>query len=128
MRLSKYRFVDLSHIQYTTKASDIQPFWGMLIVVVVASNAQVYTLCCLLGADSPPVFSAAAPDAQAAVGVCRYIPAEKGYPGRAAPGGLTKKTERPSHPKTLSLRFSPLLVDRRPSSLCHFATNEPQSM
>ena len=62
-------------------------------------------------ASKPPVIGAAASDAQAAVGVCWYIPAGQDtlvIPGRSPFG-------------------SPLLVDHRLSGLCHFATNKPSA-
>ena len=67
----------------------------MLIAVVVASNAQVYTLCRLLVAKGPqpPVIGAAASDAQAAVGVCCIYWQEKAdggaVPAPLPPGGRT---------------------------------------
>lgn len=50
-----------------------------------------YTLCRLFAAEGPkpPVIGAAASDAQAAVGGCWYIPAEKDTPGGAAQEGRT---------------------------------------
>ena len=74
--------------------------------IIGASNAPVCTRRSLLAADVPqaPCIGAAPPDAQAANGVCRPV-----HTGRSRFGSL-------------------LLVDHRPSSLCHSATNEPQSM
>ena len=102
-------------------------------------------------APKPPVIGAAASDAQAAVGVCCIywqgkadggaVPAP--FPRRAHDGrrpyhhqsmavvskcalsrGPIKRTERPGPPRRF--RFgSLLLVNHRPFSLCHSATNEP---
>ena len=94
---------------------------------------------------SPQCIGAAPPDAQAAVGVCWYIPAGKDTPaeppsesarlpsGSTAAGpwpvvskcalsrGPTKRTERPGHPRTLPLRFLPAGQSPPflPVSFCH---------
>ena len=118
----------LTAISITQKVTNSQaPFVG-LMKSAAASNAQVYTLCRLLVAEGPPsprCIGAAPPDAQAAVGVCWYIPAGKDTPAEppsesarlpsgsttagpwpvvskcALSRGPTKRTERPGHPRTL---------------------------
>ena len=123
----------LTVISITQKVTNSQaPFVGLM--KSAASNAQVYTLCRLLVAEGPPsprCIDAAPPDAQAAVGVCWYIPAGEDTPAEPPPEGArlpsgsttiapwqlvvqralrrgpTKRTERPGHPRTLPLRFPP---------------------
>ena len=126
-----FRF--LTAISITQKVTNSQaPFVGLM--KSAASNAQVYTLCRLLvaeGPQNPRCIDAAPPDAQAAVGVCWYIPAGKDTPAEPPPEGArlpsgsttiapwqlvvqcalsrgpTKRTERPGHPRTLPLWFPP---------------------
>ena len=56
-------------------------------MVIMANNAQAYTLCRLLVAEAPkpPAIGAAASGAQAAVGVCCYIPAGQDDPAEPPP-------------------------------------------
>ena len=136
-----FRFVDLSRVQYTAKANDIQlPFIG-----INSSSKQctgVYPAQ-LVGGRRPPspqCIGATPPDAQAAVGVCWYIPAGDGHPRRSRPrrahsrrqavppSALGRQRERSAQVIPGRSCFgSFLLVDHRLSSLCHFATNEPSA-
>ena len=101
-------------------------------------------------APKPPVIGAAASDAQAAVGVCWYIPAGEDTPAEPPPEGarlpsgsttagpwpvVSKCALREGRQRERSAQVIPgrsrfgslLLVDHRLSSLCHFATNEPSA-
>ena len=55
----------------------------------MAGNAQVYTLYRLLVAEGskPPVIGVTVSDAQAAVGVCWYIPSKEDTPAEPPPEG-----------------------------------------
>ena len=81
-------------------------------------------------APKPPVIGAAAPDAQAAGGVCYVYWQGKvdsgAVPDPFPPEGVRRKRSAQVIPGRS--RFgSFLLVDHRLSSLCHFATNEPSA-
>lgn len=66
--------------------NDIQPsFICVYALIVVTGNEPVYTrhiACWRPTAPKPPVIGVAVSDAQAAVGVCWYIPAGKKFFGR----------------------------------------------
>ena len=142
----KFRFADLSQVQYTTKANDIQ----LSFIGTNSSSKQctgIYPAQLVGGRwpPSPQCIGAAPPDAQAAVGVCWYIPAGEDTPAEPPPEGArlpsgsttigpwpvvskcalrrgpTKRTERPGHPQTLPLRFPPAgrSPPFQPVSFCH---------
>ena len=98
----------------------------------------------------PQCIGTAPPDAQAAVGVCWYIPAGEDTPAEPPPEGarlplgsittgqrpvVSKCALREGRQRERSAQVIPrrsrfgslLLVDHRLSSLCHFATNEPSA-
>ena len=132
---------ELLWAKYTTTAKDIQPSF----LNPDSSSKQctgIYPVQ-LVGGRRPPspqCIGAAPPDAQAAVGVCWYIPAGDGHPRRSRPrrahsrrqavppSALGRQRERSAQVIPGRSCFgSFLLVDHRLSSLFHFATNEPSA-
>ena len=147
--MAESRFAESIPIKYTTNASGFQlSLWAL---IVIASNAPVYTRHSLLGADGPQAPSASAqlrsmhkpPVASADLSIL----GRDGTPGgpplgeRTTAAGSTtarlrvvskcalregRQRERSAQAKPRRSRFgSRLLVDHRPSGLQHSATNEP---
>ena len=149
--MAESRFAESIPIKYTTNASGFQlSLWAL---IVIASNAPVYTRRSLLGADGPQAPSASAqlrsmhkpPVASADLSIL----GRDGTPGgpplgeRTTAAGSTtarlrvvskcalregRQRERSAQAKPRRSRFgSLLLVDHRPSGLQHSATNEPSA-
>ena len=138
----------LIRAKYTTIASAVQ----LSIIGTDSSGKQCAGIypAQLVGGRRPPnsrCIGAAPPDAQAAGGVCWPVHTGQGGDARrAAPRRAHLPTtrlrvvgkcalregrqrERSAQVIPRRSRFGPLLlVNHRPSSLRHFATNEPQSM
>ena len=144
--MAESRFAESIPIKYTTNASGFQlSLWAL---IVVASNAPVYTRRSLLGADGSQAPSASTqlrsmhkpPVASADLSIL----GRDGTPGGPPLGerttaagsttarlrvvskcalsrGPTKRTERPGHPWTLPLRFPPAGQSPpfQPVSFCH---------
>ena len=152
--MEKFRFVELTRAKYTANPNDVQSlFTGPDSKGRQCSGIYPAQLVGGRQPPSPQCIGEALPNAQAAVGVCwpvhtgqkRNARREPPPEGAGPPTGSTtiapepvvgkcalsrgpvKRTERPGHPRTLPLRFL-LLVNHRPSSLRHSATNEPQPM
>ena len=149
--MAESRFAESIPIKYTTNASGFQlSLWAL---IVIASNAPVYTRRSLLGADGPQAPSASAqlrsmhkpPVASADLSIL----GRDGTPGgpplgeRTTAAGSTtarlrvvskcalregRQRERSAQAKPRRSRFgSLLLVDHRPSGLQHSAINEPSA-